>query len=434
MDTKWKNLIKEAKAFLKLNWPLIPGAVLILTGIYLEYFMLVDADYRPMDESVIIGLMGNFVLGAGVVMTLGQVLKMIYENWVPEDESFYGKWKETGKKLDRIAAATGAVCVVAAYIYLYTLINWHNYGNYYWNYAAGYMMAFTIVVQYILAQIVLNRFKNRKMDLLMEQMEEVNRRRIDVALEIEKKSLEKVTRSDQLRVDLITNVSHDLKTPLTSMVGYIELIRKEDLSDTVRDYVDVISARAEKLKEMVDSLFSLAKASSGNIELHPDKFELNRMVGQIFADMDDRIRESGLEFVTRLTEDSTELVSDNSYFYRICQNLMENALKYSAKGTRVFVKTYVSHAEKEGRGLEERLCMEITNTSAYPMDFEAEDIVERFARGDKARTGDGNGLGLAIVSTYAKALGGEFEIRIDCDQFKAVVIMPREMKQKESGT
>ena len=326
------------------------------------------------------------------------------------------------------------MCVVAAYIYLCTLINWHNYGNYYWNYAAGYMMAFTIVVQYILAQIVLNRFKNRKLDLLMEQMEEVNRRRIDVALEIEKKSLEKVTRSDQLRVDLITNVSHDLKTPLTSMVGYIELIRKEDLSDTVRDYVDVISARAEKLKEMVDSLFSLAKASSGNIELHPDKFELNRMVGQIFADMDDRIRESGLEFVTRLTEDSTELVSDNSYFYRICQNLMENALKYSAKGTRVFVKTYVSHAEKEGRGLEERLCMEITNTSAYPMDFEAEDIVERFARGDKARTGDGNGLGLAIVSTYAKALGGEFEIKIDCDQFKAVVIMPREMKQKESGT
>lgn len=434
MDTKWKNMTKEAMMFLKRNWPLIPGAALILTGIYLEYFMLVNADYRPMDESLIIGLTGNFVLGAGVVMTLGQVLKMIYENWVPEDESFYGKWKETGKKLDRIAAAAGAVCVVAAYIYLYTLINWHNYGNYYWNYAAGYMMAFTIVVQYILAQIVLNRFKNRKMDLLMEQMEEVNRRRIDVALEIEKKSLEKVTRSDQLRVDLITNVSHDLKTPLTSMVGYIELIRKEDLSDTVRDYVDVISARAEKLKEMVDSLFSLAKASSGNIELHPEKFELNRMVGQIFADMDDRIRESGLEFVTRLTEDSTELVSDNSYFYRICQNLMENALKYSAKGTRVFVKTYVSHTEKEGRGLEERLCMEITNTSAYPMDFEAEDIVERFARGDKARTGDGNGLGLAIVSTYAKALGGEFEIKIDCDQFKAVVIMPREMKQKEAGT
>lgn len=425
MATRWKNLTDKTIAFLKLNWPVIPGAVLILTGIYLEYFMSVNVDYRPLDESVIIGLTGNFLLGTGIFMTLKQALKMRYENWVPEDENFYEKWKETGRRLDKIAAAAGAVCVVFAYIYLYSLINWHNYGNYYWNYAVGYMMAFTVVVQYIIVQIVLNRFKNQKLDLLMEQMEELNRRRIDVALEIEKKSLEKVSKSDQLRVDLITNVSHDLKTPLTSMVGYIELIRKEELSSTVRDYIDVISARADKLKEMVNSLFSLAKASSGNIELHPEKFELNRMIGQIFADMDDRIRESGLEFVTRLAEDSTELVSDNAYFYRICQNLMENALKYSAKGTRVFVKTFISHVEKECRGLEERLCMEITNTSAYPMDFEAADIIERFARGDQARSSEGNGLGLAIVSTYAKALGGEFEIKIDCDQFKATVIMPR---------
>ena len=259
----------------------------------------------------------------------------------------------------------------------------------------------------------------------MEQMENLNRRRLDVALEIEKKSLEKVSRSDQLRVDLITNVSHDLKTPLTSMVGYIELIRKEELSETVRDYVDVISERAEKLKEMVNSLFSLAKASSGNIELHPEKFELNRMIEQIFADMDDQIKNSGLEFVTRLTDENTELVSDNSYFYRICQNLIENALKYSAKGTRVFVTTYIRRKDSNGGSLKENLCVEITNTSAYPMDFTKEDIVERFARGDKARSSDGNGLGLAIVSSYAKALGGEFDIKIDCDQFKACVIMPK---------
>ena len=210
------------------------------------------------------------------------------------------------------------------------------------------------------------------------------------------------------------------------MVGYLELIRKEELSDTVRDYVDVISDRAEKLKEMVNSLFSLAKASSGNIELHPEKFELNRMIEQIFADMDDQIKNSGLEFVTRLTEESTEIVSDNSYFYRICQNLMENALKYSAKGTRVFVVTSIKRADSQENDLPGSLCLEITNTSAYPMDFAAEDIVERFARGDKARSGEGNGLGLAIVSTYVKALGGEFDIKIDCDQFKACVTMPAE--------
>ena len=219
-------------------------------------------------------------------------------------------------------------------------------------------MIFTVLLQFILLYAVLLRFRRKELDLIHEQqeldiqkkIEEVTKhgqKRLEEALEIERKSLEQVSRSDQLRVDLITNVSHDLKTPLTSMVGYIELIKKEDLSDVIRDYVDVISERAEKLKEMINSLFNLAKASSGNIELHPEKFEVNRLIEQIFADMDDRIKESGLEFVTQLTEESTELCTDNGYFYRICQNLMENALKYSAKGTRVFVKTYIDRGKKE---------------------------------------------------------------------------------------
>ena len=123
----------------------------------------------------------------------------------------------------------------------------------------------------------------------------------------------------QLRIDLITNVSHDLKTPLTSMVGYIELIKKEELSDLVRDYVDVLSERAEKLKEMINSLFSLAKASSGNIELHPEKFELNRLVEQIFADMDDHVKESELQFVKQLTEENTEIISDNKIGRASCR-------------------------------------------------------------------------------------------------------------------
>lgn len=259
---------------------------------------------------------------------------------------------------------------------------------------------------------------DRKQRIAIAEGEEVR--------EIERESLEKVSRSDQLRIDLITNVSHDLKTPLTSMVGYIELMKKEELSDVMRDYVDVLSERAEKLKEMISSLFSLAKASSGNVELKMESFEMNRLIDQIFADMDDRIRESGLEFVTRKTEESTELVSDNMYCYRICQNLLENTLKYSAKGTRVFVKTSVKSGEgaSDGNRKGRRICLEITNTSGYLMDFTEEDIVERFARGDRARSSEGNGLGLAIVSTYTKALGGEFDIRIDCDQFRACVELP----------
>lgn len=320
-----------------------------------------------------------------------------------------GERKTVGKRFRNILA----VELSAAAAYLFFISYSSRWG---WNYAAGYMMVATVFIEYIFCREVIQRYWRNELDQIMEQTESFFQKRLEQALEIERKSLEKVSRSDQLRVDLITNVSHDLKTPLTSIVGYLELIKKEELSDVVRDYVDVISTRAGKLGEMINSLFSLAKASSGNVELHKETFELNRLMEQIFADMDDRIKESGLKFVTQLTEEDTAIYSDNSYFYRICQNLVENALKYSAKGTRVFIKTY-----KKEAGTDQKMVLEITNTSGYEMDFEKEDIIERFSRGDKARTSEGNGLGLAIVSTYVKALGGEFDIKVDCDQFKAIV-------------
>ena len=153
------------------------------------------------------------------------------------------------------------------------------------------------------------------------------------------------------------------------------------MSDLVRDYVDVLSERAEKLKEMINSLFSLAKASSGNIELHPEKFELNRLVEQIFADMDDHVKESELQFVKQLTEENTEIISDNMYFYRICQNLIENALKYSAKHTRVFVKTYQKSLQI--------ICVWKSRTlQDIQWILQREEIIERFFRGDRQRSSE----------------------------------------------
>ena len=425
MDTKWKGIDEKAVKFFGRYYKRAASVLAAACGIAFFYSIIAYRGWHPTGESVFFGVLGNLLLGAGIWLGVNELLNKKFGDWLPDDDNSYAQWKEHGRLMERCIRIAGAAAFLLSVWYFSYLMNGGAYqtGGWYYNYVSGYMLIISVLLQFILAETVLQRFQRRQLDYMMEQMENLNRRRLDVALEIEKKSLEKVS-----RVDLITNVSHDLKTPLTSMVGYLELIRKEELSDTVRDYVDVISDRAEKLKEMVNSLFSLAKASSGNIELHPEKFELNRMIEQIFADMDDQIKNSGLEFVTRLTEESTEIVSDNSYFYRICQNLMENALKYSAKGTRVFVTTKIIRKEPGEDKLTEKLCMEITNTSAYPMDFTKEDIVERFARGDKARSSDGNGLGLAIVSTYAKALGGEFDIKIDCDQFKACVMMPMKVK------
>lgn len=439
---------------MKLHWTqtkYILGALLLIPGVWMFYVVIVYRTWHTTGDTIFFGILGNIFVGTGGCMIVSTLLKQVCGGmWMPEEDP-YKAWKKTGRGAERKLCQAGAAALICSLWYMWHLLSggvW-NGGGWHYNYAAGYMMIFTVFVQFILLYAVFLRFRRKDLDLLHEQQDleiqkkigevtEQGQKRLEEALEIERKSLEQVSRSDQLRVDLITNVSHDLKTPLTSMVGYIELIKKEDLSDVIRDYVEVISERADKLKEMINSLFNLAKASSGNIELRPEKFEVNRLIGQLLADMDDRIRESGLEFVTLLTEESTELCTDNGYFYRICQNLVENALKYSAKGTRVFVRTSIENGEKgtvraNGKTPDSpavsggktapvrarRICLEITNTAGYPMDFTKEDIVERFARGDKARSGDGNGLGLAIVSTYAKALGGEFDIKIDCDQFKA---------------
>ena len=431
MATKWKNTDDKSKweAIKERNQDVVTlvGGALLLTGLFFVATLIVLRDELGDESGTVVGVLGNLSLAAGSVMIVDMIMKNRYGDWMPEGEERYREWKETVRKMNRRDWKIGGAAFILAWIYLGIMIL--GYG-YYYSAVSGYMLVITVLVQFLVYEWRIRRFWQKKLDAVTEkteeEKEELIRQRIEEAREIERESLEKVSRSDQLRIDLITNVSHDLKTPLTSMVGYIELMKKEELSDVMRDYVDVLSERAEKLKEMISSLFSLAKASSGNVELKMESFEMNRLIDQIFADMDDRIRESGLEFVTRKTEESTELVSDNMYCYRICQNLLENTLKYSAKGTRVFVKTSVKSGEgaSDGSRKGRRICLEITNTSGYLMDFTEEDIVERLARGDRARSSEGNGLGLAIVSTYTKALGGEFDIRIDCDQFRACVELP----------
>lgn len=381
-----------------------------------------------------IGLVINLFFAAALLLVFPWQLRKKYAHWIPQEENFFETWKETGKKQQTVLLTVFGVLFLFAY-WLFTVQSGNKYFMPFYNFytmnlAARYLLMATVIVQLAVCEAAVWRMMFQKLEMYMNRIHQINEEKmkeaLEKALEIEKSSLEKVSRSDRLRMDLITNVSHDLKTPLTSMVGYLELLKKEELNDTAKDYVEVISRRGEKLKEMIESLFSLAKVSSGNVEMKQEYIFMNRLIEQIFADMEDRISGSRLEFVKLLTEEDTGLVTDNAYMYRICQNLVENALKYSAAGTRVFVKTFLTP--------EDNICLEITNTAGYRMNFDKEEIVERFARADAARTSDGNGLGLAIVSTYAKALGGEFDIFIDCDQFKARLLFEHSGKPLKTGT
>ncbi|MGN0249947.1 MAG: sensor histidine kinase [Oliverpabstia sp.] len=229
------------------------------------------------------------------------------------------------------------------------------------------------------------------------------------------KSVEKQVQAERLKIDLITNMSHDLKTPLTSMVGYTDLLKKEELSDEARDYVEIISLKQEQLKNMIQDVFELSKATSGVEQLNMECLDMKKLLEQTLGDMEDNVKESGLDIRTKFSQEPLPFMGDNNKMYRVVQNLLGNALKYSLAGTRV----YLEAGEKNGQ-----VFAEIKNISAYEMDFSPEEITERFVRGDKSRTTEGHGLGLAIASSFVHNMGGTMQVSIDGDLFKVLLMFP----------
>ena len=233
-------------------------------------------------------------------------------------------------------------------------------------------------------------------------------------------SVERQVKSEKMKIDLITNVSHDLKTPLTSIIGYIDLLKKTELSDEARDYVDVLSRKSEHLKHMIQEVFEISKATSGNMELHIETVDICTLILQTMGDMEERIEDSHRIIRKTLAAEPLYVLSDGQRLFRIYQNLIENALKYSLEGSRIFIDAF---------GDEKTVTTIIKNTSSYEMNFTEETITERFTRGDISRTTEGHGLGLAIVKSFAEACGGRFHIDIDGDLFKATVKFPRHIPE-----
>lgn len=228
--------------------------------------------------------------------------------------------------------------------------------------------------------------------------------------ENKRESMEKRLQSERMKVELVTNVSHDLKTPLTSMIGCIDLLRQvEELPEEAKDYVNLLTKKAERLREMIQDVFEIAKAASGGQDLQMERLDMVRLLRQTIADMQDKIEASGLSFRVKTEAEELYFMGDGKKLYRVYQNLLENALKYSMEKSRV----YVEIKEREGR-----ILTSVKNTSACEMDFTAEEIMERFTRGDKSRSTEGNGLGIAIAKSFTEACGGSFELILDGDLFK----------------
>ncbi len=215
-------------------------------------------------------------------------------------------------------------------------------------------------------------------------------------------------KSERMKVELIANVSHDIKTPLTSIISYVQFLKEEEsLPEHVKDYVKILDEKSQRLKNMVQDVFAVSKAASGELPMHMEELDFGKLLLQTMADMDEQIKNSSISFRTELPEEPVMIMADGQRMYRVFQNLFQNALKYSLDGSRVYVtlKTDGTMA-----------IASVKNTSHLELEKD-KDFTERFVRGDKSRTDGGSGLGLSIAQSFTEACGGQFTIKFDADLF-----------------
>lgn len=227
-------------------------------------------------------------------------------------------------------------------------------------------------------------------------------------------ALQNEVRAERMKSELITNVSHDLKTPLTSILSYSDLLSQLELTpEEANDYAKIIHQKSLRLKNLTSDLFDISKVQSGVEQMVYERLDAVTLVRQALAEQE--AQNSGLVLKVTLPERELPIWADGRKMSRVLENLIGNCVKYAMKGTRVFV----SLDERDGKAV-----FEVKNTANYEMDFAADEITERFVRGDAARSTEGSGLGLAIAKSYTEACGGMFEVEVDGDQFKVRISFP----------
>ncbi len=231
-----------------------------------------------------------------------------------------------------------------------------------------------------------------------------------------KNALEREVKAEHMKVELITNVSHDLKTPLTSIISYSDLLSRSGLNEEqMQKYVAIIQSKSIRLQHLVDDLFEISKAQSGTIALKLEALCLNDLLTQAYAEYEDGFSATELAMVMSVPEEKIMVMADGTKLWRVMSNVLNNAIKYSLAGTRVYVDVWRS---------EDLAYVTVKNIASYPMNFNEVEIVERFARGDESRTGDGSGLGLAIVKSFMELQKGSCELTVDGDLFKIRLGVP----------
>ena len=230
------------------------------------------------------------------------------------------------------------------------------------------------------------------------------------------KAVQQQLKSERFRTDLITNVSHDIKTPLTSIVNYVDLLKKEDVQpEKAKEYIAVLDRQSARLKKLTEDLVEASKASSGTLPVHLEAVDVNVLLSQVSGEYQSRFELCRLEPIVKLAPESPQILADGKLLWRVFDNLLSNICKYAMPGTRVYFTSEV---------LDSRVQISFKNISNYPLDITADELMERFVRGDSSRSTEGSGLGLSIAQSLTGLQKGSFDLVVDGDLFKANIFFP----------
>lgn len=229
-------------------------------------------------------------------------------------------------------------------------------------------------------------------------------------------AVDAIIRNERLKAELITNVSHDLKTPLTSIVNYVDLLKRENLEgERVQHYIEVLEQKSHRLKQLTEDLVEASKISSGNVELQMMKMQYQSMIQQAYGEFQERLEERGLTAEWEMDQEPAYIMADGRQLWRVLENLLGNVYKYALENTRI----YICVTRKDNMAV-----LSLKNTSKEKLTIDAQELMGRFVRGDKSRNTEGSGLGLSIAQSLTELQGGTFELSLDGDLFKAIVAFP----------
>ena len=229
-------------------------------------------------------------------------------------------------------------------------------------------------------------------------------------------AVDESTKNERMKADLITNVSHDIKTPLTSIINYVNLLKMEPITDKrIKDYIFILDEKSQRLKQLTEDLVEASRISSGNITLQMTKINLVELIYQTGGEFNEKFEQKDLTTITKLPKEAAWIMADGRRIWRVVENLYNNVAKYAMAHTRVYVTMEKS---------EHTVCFSVKNISEQPLTVDSTELTERFIRGDESRTTEGSGLGLSIAQNLTTLMGGTFDIELDGDLFTVSITFP----------